>query len=160
MSEIKKGDTLKLKQWIINLINNTDEFYYAQLSVYEDYEYVDQVVYLILKEFSDFIEGVSNCKRIETIATDINNKLIESDLNIKIFNGIKNIFGREGYIVFFEYGNKEALWHSGIKYFKTENEAQEYRNFIIKMEIAGIESKIEELLEMKSKLQLSLENKL
>lgn len=158
MTEIKKGEVEKLKKWIINYISSREDFGYFNLSVYEDYDYVDSVVFSVLKDFDDFVQGISNGLCFETVSTDTNDKIVKSDVYVYTFSEVKHVLGRKGYILFCKFDNKDAQWHSILKFFDSEDELLKRRDFWIKTEMAGIDNIIKDLNEVKEKIQNLIEN--
>jgi hypothetical protein len=155
MSGIQKHETEKLKEWIINFINKQNHIHYANLSYYEDYNFVDNLFSEIFRDFEDYINAISKSVYFETIATDTNNKFLNTDCNIYIFNDVEKVFGRKGSIVYVKYDG-EALWHSRVELKENETKAREYANLIIEMEKSGIETKIEELVKLKEEIKVKL----
>lgn len=151
--EIKKDDKEGIKRWIINFIKNMKEFYYTNLSYYEDYEYIDELINQIFTKFDDFVDATINGVSFYSYSEDSNDNIINTYCTIKRFNQIENVFGMEGYLLFVKYENKNALYKSYVKLFNDQDKALIGKKLAIKLEIAGIDNAMEKLLEAKKEIE-------
>jgi hypothetical protein len=151
MAVIQKHETEKLKDWIIRFIKDHNEIIYPNLSGYNDYEFVDDMFSQIFREFGDYVQGISNSISFETVSYDTNDKMLNTCCTIYIFSDIEKVFGLKGYIVHVKYDN-EALWNSKVYLKDSNTDINEFINFLIKVEVSGIENIIEKLNELKSNI--------
>lgn len=156
-TEIVKGDYEGLQNWIINFMLNSGEFHYVHASYYEDYKYVNDVIDKIITKFDDFADGVINSINFKTVVDDIDdNKIILTQVNIYSFKKVEKVLGASGYILFVCYENPDASWLNKLFYYKTEEELIQAKDFIIKLEVAGLEKKIQEFSELKNDIFLNV----
>ncbi|MDP1419210.1 hypothetical protein Q8G35_12390 [Peribacillus simplex] len=148
---IEKDQTEDLKKWMIDNLLRNEELGYANLSNYDDYEFVDKMFFQIIKDFEDHIYGVSNSISFETLSTTTYDKVMVTDCRFSIFNEIEKSIGQNGAIIYVEYEN-EALWHSKIFLKSNLEEAKEYANILIELELAGLKNKKEEIIHLKENI--------
>jgi hypothetical protein len=148
---IEKHQTEELKKWMIDFLLANEELCYANLSYYEDYEFIDNMFFQIIKDFGDYIDAVSNSISFETLSTTTDDKVMVTDCRISIYNEIEKSIGRNGAVIYLQYEN-EALWHSKIILKNNLEEAKEYANILIELELAGLKNKIEEINELKENI--------
>ncbi|MCW2278719.1 hypothetical protein [Heliophilum fasciatum] len=157
MSEIiERGDVENFSKWIIQMVNNMNEFNFALCSGYNDYTYINEVMVSILKGTGDYYDALTTAITIDTVSTSTEGDYIKTGCSFLILNKIKEAFGREGSLLFVQYEKKEAFWHNYVLLFEDESQAKERREFLIKVEMAGIDNIIEELTQIKN--QIGIEN--
>lgn len=135
---ISKNEPEKLKRWIIDFLVNQKKFSYANLSYFNDYDFVDSIVKGIIEEFDDYSE---ESLTFETVTTTLNDKIMFSECCFTIYREVENVLGEPGAVLYVRY-EYEALWHSAIYFEPSFEKAKELANLLIKSEQTAVESKI------------------